>query len=222
MKILIVEDEKSLADILKEALEKESYQVDVSYDGESGEEKALTLGYDLILLDVMLPLKDGFSILKSLEKNKIKSKVIMLTARGSLEDKLEGLEGGAKDYITKPFHIEEVVARVNIQLGKVNNKMVFEDLELDTSKLTLSHVKTHESVTLVRKEFLLLEYFFNNPHQVLSKESIYEKIWGYDNESESNNLEAYLSFLRRKIKAINSYVTIKAVRGMGYKLEGCK
>ena len=222
MKILIVEDEKSLADILKEALEKESYQVDVSYDGESGEEKALTLGYDLILLDVMLPLKDGFSILKSLEKNKIKSKVIMLTARGSLEDKLEGLEGGAKDYITKPFHIEEVVARVNIQLGKVNNKMVFEDLELDTSKLTLSHIKTHESVTLVRKEFLLLEYFFNNPHQVLSKESIYEKIWGYDNESESNNLEAYLSFLRRKIKAINSCVTIKAVRGMGYKLEGCK
>ncbi len=222
MKILIVEDEKSLADILKEALEKENYQVDVSYDGESGEEKALTLGYDLILLDVMLPLKDGFSILKSLEKNKIKSKVIMLTARGSLEDKLEGLEGGAKDYITKPFHIEEVVARVNIQLGKVNNKMVFEDLELDTSKLTLSHIKTHESVTLVRKEFLLLEYFFNNPHQVLSKESIYEKIWGYDNESESNNLEAYLSFLRRKIKAINSCVTIKAVRGMGYKLEGCK
>lgn len=222
MKILIVEDEKSLADILKEALEKENYQVDVSYDGESGEEKALTLGYDLILLDVMLPLKDGFSILKSLEKNKIKSKVIMLTARGSLEDKLEGLEGGAKDYITKPFHIEEVVARVNIQFGKVNNKMVFEDLELDTSKLTLSHIKTHESVTLVRKEFLLLEYFFNNPHQVLSKESIYEKIWGYDNESESNNLEAYLSFLRRKIKAINSCVTIKAVRGMGYKLEGCK
>lgn len=104
MKILIIEDEKSLADILKEALEKENYQVDVSYDGESGEEKALTLGYDLILLDVMLPLKDGFSILKSLEKNKIKSKVIMLTARGSLEDKLEGLEGGAKDYITKPFH----------------------------------------------------------------------------------------------------------------------
>ena len=115
-----------------------------------------------------------------------------------------------------------MVARVNIQLGKVNNKMVFEDLELDTSKLTLSHVKTHESVALVRKEFLLLEYFFNNPHQVLSKESIYEKIWGYDNESESNNLEAYLSFLRRKIKAINSCVTIKAVRGMGYKLEGCK
>lgn len=220
MKILIIEDEKSLADILTEALEKENYQVDVSYDGESGEEKALTSFYDLILLDVMLPLKDGFSILKSLEKNKIKSKVIMLTARGSLEDKLEGLEGGAKDYITKPFHIEEVIARVNIQLGKVNNKMTFEDLELDTEKLTLSHIKTHESVTLVRKEFLLLEYFFHNPHQVLSKESIYEKIWGYDNESESNNLEAYLSFLRRKIKAINSCFTIKAVRGMGYKLEG--
>lgn len=220
MKILIIEDEKSLADILKEALEKENYQVDVSYDGESGEEKALTSFYDLILLDVMLPLKDGFSILKSLEKNKIKSKVIMLTARGSLEDKLEGLEGGAKDYITKPFHIEEVIARVNIQLGKVNNKMTFEDLELDTEKLILSHTKTHECVTLVRKEFLLLEYFFHNPHQVLSKESIYEKIWGYDNESESNNLEAYLSFLRRKIKAINSCVTIKAVRGMGYKLEG--
>ena len=220
MKILIIEDEKSLADILKEALEKENYQVDVSFDGESGEEKALTSFYDLVLLDVMLPLKDGFSILKSLEKNKIKSKVIMLTARGSLEDKLEGLEGGAKDYITKPFHIEEVIARVNIQLGKVNNKMTFEDLELDTEKLILSHTKTHECVTLVRKEFLLLEYFFHNPHQVLSKESIYEKIWGYDNESESNNLEAYLSFLRRKIKAINSCVTIKAVRGMGYKLEG--
>ena len=224
MRILIVEDEYNLADVIASRLKKEKYLVDISEDGEEGSYNALTGIYDLIILDVMLPLKDGFTILKEIRENKISSKVIMLTAKSTIEDKLDGLTNGANDYLTKPFHIEELVARVNIQLKgsdqKDNlNKNIYHDIELNSKTSKLTSLTNGESVELVCKEYQILEYFLANANVVLSKDQIYEKIWGFDRESESNNLEVYLSFIRKKLKAIGSKVTIKSLRGLGYKLE---
>ena len=221
MKVLIVEDEYNLADVIKERLEKEKLTVDIIEDGEEGYYYASTGTYDLIILDVMLPNMSGFEILNKLRNDNIDSKIIMLTARSTIEDKLNGLENGADDYLTKPFHMDELVARVNIQLKRNSNKnnLSFGDLVLNTTNLKVTCTKTNEEVELIKKEFQLLEYFINNPNQVLSKEQIYDRVWGVENEIESNNLEAYLSFIRKKLRAIESNVVIKSVRGMGYKIE---
>lgn len=221
MKVLIVEDEYNLADVIKERLEKEKLTVDIVEDGEEGYYYASTNTYDLIILDVMLPNMSGFQILNKLRTDNISSKIIMLTARSTIEDKLNGLENGTDDYLTKPFHMDELVARVNIQLKRNvnNNNLSFGDLVLNTTTLKVTCAKTNEVVELIKKEFQLLEYFINNPNQVLSKEQIYDRVWGIENEIESNNLEAYLSFIRRKLRVIESKVVIKSVRGIGYKIE---
>ena len=224
MRILIVEDEFNLADVVASRLRREKYTTDIALDGEEGLYQALTDIYDLIILDVMIPKIDGFEILKRIRKNNISSKVIMLTAKTMLEDKLTGFDIGANDYVTKPFHIEELVARVNAQLRKDNttySKDYLEvgDLRLNIKTSKLSCLKTKEDIDISCKEFLLMEYLMYNKEQIISKEQIYDKVWGLDNEVESNNLEAYLSFLRKKIKIIGSTVKIKAIRGLGYKLE---
>lgn len=220
MRILIIEDEFNLADAIKTKLQKENYIVDICTDGLEGLYNAKTNIYDLIILDVMLPNMNGFEILKQLKNEEIQSKIIMLTAASSIENKLNGLNNGADDYITKPFHIDELLARVNIQLKRTKSKeIIYSDLELNTLTSTIKNIKTNQSVELICKELQLLEYFINNPNQILSKEQIYDKVWGIDNEIESNNLEAYLSFIRKKLKAINTNVNIKSVRGLGYKLE---
>ena len=224
MRILIVEDEYNLADVIRDRLSKEKYTVDISCTGNEGLDNALSNIYDLIILDVMLPGINGFDILKEIRKEKIESKVIMLTAKGELEDKLNGLTNGANDYLTKPFHIEELVARVNIQLRNdddtiKNNLIKYEDITLDINSSKLLCTTTGSEIELICKEFLLLEYLLNNKTRIVSKELINDKIWGIDNESESNNIEAYVSFIRKKLKAVGSNVTIKAVRGLGYKLE---
>lgn len=224
MRILIVEDEYKLADVVAARLKKENYEVDISTDGEDGLYNAESGIYDLIILDVMLPKMNGFEILKELREEKIETKVIMLTAKSMLEDKLEGLTGGANDYVTKPFHIDELVARVNIQLRQdvkniTKDYIEFSDLQLNAKSSKLICTATGEEISVVNKEYQLLEYFISNPNRILSKDMIYDKVWGYDNEIESNNLEAYLSFIRRKLKAIGSAVNIKAVRGMGYRME---
>ena len=222
MRILIVEDEESLADLVATRLKKEKYIVDVSNDGEDGLYNALMNVYDLILLDIMLPNVNGIDILKQIRENNIKAKVIMLTAKGELEDKLLGFSEGANDYIAKPFHIDELVARVNAQLRidtVVNNTIEFGDLTLDLKSSEIINKNNNEKISIINKEFQLLEYFMNNPNQVLSKEMIYDKVWGMDNDSISNNLEAYLSFIRKKLKNINSNVSIKSLRNIGYKME---
>lgn len=223
MRILIIEDEYNLADAIATRLKKESYLTDISISGEEGLYLALENIYDLIILDVMLPYKNGFDILKELRSKGITSKIIMLTAKSTLEDKLTGLENGANDYLTKPFHIDELVARINIQLKNISspkkNLLSFGDLELDLSSLTLTCTKTSSSVTLVKKEYQLLEYFMNNPHQILTKEQLYDKVWGLESTIESNNLEAYLSFIRKKLKAIDSKVNIKSIRNLGYRMD---
>ncbi len=223
MRILVVEDEETLADLISERLKKEKYSVDVSYDGGEGSFNALSDIYDLIILDVMLPYKDGFEILKEIREDKISSKVIMLTAKAELEDKLNGFNYGADDYLTKPFHMDELVARVNVQLRKKNSLdndyAVFEDIKLNLKTSSLTCTTTNESIDVGLKEFLLLEEFIRNPNIIISKEQIYDKVWGIDNTIESNNLEAYLSFVRKKLKIIGSSVQIKAYRGLGYKME---
>ncbi|MBQ7241027.1 MAG: response regulator transcription factor [Bacilli bacterium] len=221
MRILIVEDEIKLADMVSERLKKEKYTVDVTNDGETGLYNALDGIYDLIILDIMLPKVNGIEILKEIRENNINSKVIMLTAKGELEDKLLGFQNGANDYISKPFHIDELVARVNVQLRNNNNEkkdICYGDLILNIDKSIISNKNTKEEVSIINKEFQLLEYFMRNPEQVLSKEMIYDKVWGMDNESFSNNLEAYLSFIRKKLKLIDSKVNIKSLRNLGYKM----
>ena len=221
MKILIIEDEFNLADAIKTMLEKKKYDVEIRTDGEEGLDEALTNIYDLIILDVMLPSIDGFEILRELKNNQIDSKILMLTAKSSIDDKLNGFNNGADDYLTKPFHMDELLARVNIQLRKngKDNAIVIGNTKLDTDSLLLINVDTLDEVSIIGKEFQLLETFMNNLNQVLDKEQIFNKIWGYDSEVESNSLEAYLSFIRKKLKIINSSLNIKSVRNMGYKLE---
>lgn len=202
MRILIIEDEFNLADVIASKLKKEKYTVDIAIDGEEGYYQALMDIYDLIVLDIMLPKMDGFEILNKLRENKINTKVIMLTAKTALEDKLNGFEKGANDYVTKPFHIEELVARVNVQLRKNNpsvskNYLEVGDLRLNIKESQLFCINTKEKIDISCKEFLLIEYLMYNFNQIISKEQIYDKVWGIDNEVESNNLEVYLSFLRK-------------------------
>ena len=222
MRILVVEDERSLAELVADRLKKERYVVDISYDGEDGLYNALTGIYDLILLDVMLPKKDGFEVLSEIRQEGITSKVIMLTARGELDDKLKGFSEGANDYVPKPFHIDELIARVSAQLRiekTVKDSLEIGNMLLDFKVPALVNKETGESIKINNKEFQLLELFMMNPNQILSKERIFDRIWGMDNDSMSNNLEAYISFVRKKLKLLEADVTVKAVRNMGYKIE---
>ena len=222
MNILIIEDEFNLADAIASMLKSQKYLVNICTDGITGEDEALTGMYDLIILDVMLPHKNGFDILKSIKLNKIKSKVIMLTAKSNIGDKLEGFNDGANDYLTKPFHMEELLARVNVQLRRNDNGtnlIEYGDISLNLEKLILKNNKTNDEINIIGKEFNLLELLINNSNNIISKEQIFNKIWGYDSDSDINSLEVYMSFLRKKLKLINSKVKIKVIRNMGYKLE---
>ena len=222
MKILIIEDEYSLADAISETLQKENYTTKIVTNGEEGEDEALTNIYDLILLDVMLPKKDGFEILKNLKAGKINAPIIMITAKSELVDKLKGLENGVDDYITKPFHMSELMARIKIVLrrnSKVqdDNILEYSDLKLDLSTGKMS--SNGNEISINGKELELLEILLLNKNQIISKESLISKIWGYDNNAEYNYVDVYASFLRKKLKLLKTKVKIKAVRGMGYKME---
>lgn len=221
MRILIVEDEKSLAQLISDRLKKDRYTTDISNDGEEGLYNALSGIYDLIILDIMLPKVDGITILKELRKEDHDVKVIMLTAKAELDDRLLGFANGANDYVPKPFHIDELIARVNAQLNigrTVDETLKYGDLILDYPSSEISSDISGESISVNNKEFQLLEYLMNNPERILSREMIYDRIWGMESDALSNNLEAYMSFIRKKLKMIGSKVSIKTIRNMGYKL----
>ena len=222
MRVLIIEDEYSLADAIRESLEREHLEVTIVTNGYDGEDEALTNLYDLILLDIMLPKKNGFEILKTLKEEKIKTPIIILTAKSEMTDKLNGLENGADDYITKPFHMKELLARVKIILkrsAKIDdtNILTYGDLTLNLSTGKL-HCNEKE-VAINGKELNLLEILLINKEQIIEKEVLTDKVWGYDNEAEYNNVEVYISFLRKKVALLGSKVKICTVRGIGYKLE---
>ena len=223
MKVLIIEDEYNLADAISSMLKSKKYDVEIRTDGEEGLDEALTDIYDLIILDVMLPSMNGFEILKELKKENINSKVLMLTAKNTIDDKMVGFNNGADDYLTKPFHMEELLARVNIQLRKNNTAstdiLELGDIELNIKTMELSNKNSNNKVKIIGKEFSLLEYFMSNPNQVMDKEQVFVKIWGYDTECDINTLEAYISFIRKKLKLIKSNINLKAIRNQGYVLE---
>ena len=222
MKVLIVEDEYGIADAVRDTLEDENFECMIAPNGLQGLEEALTGIYDLILLDVMLPKMNGFEVLKELQKEKIETPVIMLTAKQELEDKLEGLEHGADDYITKPFHMKELIARIKVVIKRKSN---LEDLEEITyGDLTLNKkqgllTSNQKEIQISGKELDLIEFLLINKDHIIEKDLLQDKIWGYDSDALYNSVEVYISFLRKKLKTLGSTVKIVTVRGLGYKLE---
>lgn len=223
MRILLVEDEKRMADALCGILRLEKYEVDHFADGLLGLDAGESGIYDIIILDVMLPGMDGFKIVKELRKKGIATPVLMLTAKSEIDDKVMGLDCGADDYLTKPFMTKELLARLRA-LGRRNintpdKTLKFGDIELDPDNAVLTCTKNNQSVRLSEKEYHILEYLIANAGQILSREQLAVKIWGFENEAEYNNVEVYMSFTRKKIAYIKAKTEIKAVRGLGYELR---
>ena len=221
MRLLLVEDERGLCDALRALLTREHYTLDTATDGQSGLDDALTGIYDLILLDVMLPRMDGITVLHRLRGAGVNTPVLMLTAKAELEDKITGLDAGADDYLTKPFETGELLARIRAMTRRrgdmVEDALTFGDVTLDHK---LCEVRREgASVKLGRKEFLLLETLMLNSSQIVTRAYLTEKVWGFEDTAEYNNLEVYVSFVRRKLAFVGSTVQIRATRGVGYSLE---
>lgn len=222
MRILIVEDEVNLAEALSQILKKNNYSVDIVHDGQAGLDNALAGIYDLLLLDIMLPKMDGISILKELRREGIATPVILLTAKGEEHDKITGLDYGADDYVAKPFSTGELLARIRAALrrrGEVvpDDGLKFGDLELNTANLKLTC--SGKEMKLILKECELMELLILRKTAITSKELIIEKLWGFDSDVEHNNVEVYISFLRKKLTFLQSSVRISTIRGVGYVLE---
>ena len=222
MRILIVEDETRLAGTLAELLHRRGYTVDVSHDGVSGLDNARSGIYDLVLLDAMLPGLDGFSLLQQLRAGGDTVPVLMLTARSDLSDRVRGLDCGADYYLTKPFETEELLACIRSLLRRGgetadSDAVCFGDLRLQMTTFLLSCGE--RAVRLSRREYDLMELLMKNGSQIVSKEQLILKVWGYDSAAEDNNVEVYISFLRRKLTHLHSAVTIRTRRMVGYFLE---
>ena len=221
MQILIVEDEVRLAEALAQILREQKYIVDAVYDGRDGYDYAASGQYDVIVLDVMLPSMDGFHIVRSLRKQHIQTPVLMLTAKDELRDKVHGLDCGADDYMTKPFAPEELCARIRAlsrrQGDVILEEMTFDDLTLNLSTYDLS--RDSKSVHLGFKEFEVLRILMANPHTIVPKDDLINKVWGAASSAEDNNVEAYISFLRKKFYFLGSRVQIGTLRKVGYRLE---
>ena len=222
MKLLLVEDEKQLSEALQQILIKNKYTVDAVYNGDEGLDYALTGVYDVIILDIMLPKLNGIEILKMIRKRKISTPVILLTAKGSVEDRILGLDSGADDYLPKPFSPDELLARLRA-LTRRNGDFINENiLEVSDIKLNLSTYDMEvndNSITLTQKEFEILKYFMQRPKLVVSKDDLITKLWGFDSDVEHNNIEVYISFLRKKLAYVESNVKITTIRRVGYRLE---
>ena len=226
MKILLVEDEKRMSEALCEILRQEKYDTDAFADGISGLDAARSGIYDLLILDVMLPGINGFEIARTVRKEGIQTPILMLTARSDTDDKVSGLDSEADDYLTKPFETKELLARVrallrrnNIQKTDDTGNLVSGDLKLDRNKSMLINTENSMDVRLSEKELHIMEIFLANEGTIIGKEQLAVKIWGFDNESEYNNVEVYISFTRKKIQFLDSMMEIKAVRGLGYELR---
>lgn len=221
MKILLVEDEVRLAEGIARLLKMEKYDCDIVGDGEEGLHYAMSKEYDVVILDVMLPRRDGFSIVREMRKEKIGTPVLILTAREEIQDKIYGLDSGADDYLTKPFVPEELVARVRA-LSRRQGTVIMDELSFGDLRLELPTYMLkcgYRSVNLTAKEFEILCLLMKNPKIILSKEEIISKIWGLDSEAQDNNVEVYISFLRKKLFFIQSEVVIRSLRKIGYRLE---
>ncbi|MDE7454889.1 MAG: response regulator transcription factor [Clostridia bacterium] len=221
MKILVVDAEVKLADAVGELLRRNKFVVDVVYDGEDGYFYAKNGDYDVIVLDVMMPKMDGFEVASKLRQNKCNVPILMLTAKDEVASRVKGLDCGADDYLTKPFAYEELLARIRAltrrQTELVYDELTFEDITLNTSNYTLTCGQ--KTVSLGAKEYEILRFLMTNSTQVISKDVIISKIWGLDSDITENNVEAYMSFLRKKLFYVGSKVTIMTKRLLGYYLE---
>ena len=220
MRLLIVEDEKRLADTLRQLLHRQGYTADVSYDGVSGLDNAMSGIYDLVILDVMLPGMNGFQVAQKLRQGGIVVPVLMLTAKSGLTDRIHGLDCGADYYLTKPFEAEELLACIRTLLRRAggalqeSDTLTWGDLSLERGTFTL--VCGGRDVRLSRRDYDLMELLMRNGTQVVTKEQMLVKVWGYDSQAEDNNAEVYISFLRRKLSHLHSCVKIKTLRMLGY------
>ena len=223
MKILLAEDERRMAKALTELLRLEKYDVDLAADGVSALEAIESGVYDVILLDVMMPGMNGFDVARAARKKGIRTPILMLTAKSEIDDKVTGLDSGADDYLTKPFVTRELLARVRALCRRGVNtpdgSLTFGDLSLEAATATLSCTANGQSVRLGEKELRILEYMIANQGQILTREQLAVKIWGFESEAEYNNVEVYMSFTRKKLAFIGAETVIKAVRGIGYELR---
>ena len=221
MRLLIVEDEQGMAEGLQGLLEKQGYATDLAFDGDSGLDNGLTGLYDLIILDIMLPGRDGLSVLKELRRDGVETPVLMLTARSSVADRIQGLDHGADDYLTKPFDTGEFLARVRALTRRngvpLEEEPSFGDIRLDRRKLELC--RGNERLRLGPKEFQVMECLLLNKNQIIPRALLCEKVWGLLSEAEYNNVEVHISFLRKKLRALHSNVQILSIRNAGYHLE---
>ena len=220
MRILVVEDEKRLAKALAEIISSAKYMVDVVYDGQDAYDYAMEGIYDVIVLDVMLPHMDGFTVARKLREAKVFTPIIMLTAKDAIPDKISGLDNGADDYMTKPFAPEELLARIRA-VARRKGEVVMDKLEVGDISLDLEsgNLSTKEkSIRLNFKEFEIMKLFMTNPGANFSKEDIITKVWGYESDATDNNVEAYISFLRKKLSHIDSKMKIEVIRKIGYRL----
>jgi DNA-binding response OmpR family regulator len=220
MNILIVDDERQLTSALATIFKQNNYSVDCAFDGEQGLDFALSGIYDAIILDVMMPKMNGFEMLKRLRHHKIDTPVLMLSAKSETSDKIEGLNYGADDYLSKPFDTAELLARVKALLRRkekfTSNLLVFNDITLDRDTFELA--KGEKRIALGKKEFQILEMLMLNNGKSIDKEKFIEKIWGFDTDAEYNTIEVYVSFLRKKLNAVGAQTEIKSIRGIGYTL----
>ena len=221
MKILVVDDEIKLADAIGELLVRNKYMVDVVYDAQDGLYYAQNGDYDCIILDVMMPQMDGFEVAERLRKGKCNVPILMLTAKDDVASRVKGLDCGADDYLAKPFAIEELLARVRALTRRkaeiVSDVLTFGDIQLNTNNYTLS--SGNKNVPLGAKEYEILHMMLNNPTQVFSKDVLISRVWGLDSDITENNVEAYMSFLRKKLFFVGSKVSISSKRLLGYHLE---
>jgi len=221
MRILVVEDEHKIAHSIKKGLEQESLAVDLAYNGNDGYDLASSSNYDLIILDVMLPEMTGIEICAKLREENIHTPILMLTARGQVSDKVEGLNSGADDYLTKPFAFEELLARIKALSRRPKNSTgsIYKVLDLSLNTLTYEVKRGEKKISLSAKEFALLEYLMRNDGQVVSKDQIIEHVWDYDADVLPNTVEVFIGYLRGKIDKGFSKPLLQTVRGFGYKIS---
>lgn len=221
MRLLLAEDEQALSKALTTILQRNNYSVDVAYDGQEALEYLEADNYDGIILDIMMPKVDGITVLKEIRKKGILIPVLLLTAKSEVDDKVLGLDAGANDYLTKPFHSRELLARIRAmtrtQTVQANSKLQIGNVTLDRATYELS--TPSGSYRLANKEFQMMEMLMMNPKNLISSERFMEKIWGYDSEAEINVVWAYISYLRKKLVALHANIQIKAMRNAGYTLE---
>jgi DNA-binding response OmpR family regulator len=221
MRVLVVEDERRLASIIKRGLIEEGYAVDAVFDGEEAQYMAETTSYDIIILDIMLPKKDGIAVCKDLRAQKINTPILMLTARDSVEDRVKGLDSGADDYVIKPFAFSELLARIRALMRRESlsktPKIQVGDLLLDT--LTREAWRGERKIDLTTKEYSILEYFMSHPNMVITRTMLEENAWDYEYDSMSNIIDVYIRRLRRKIDGDENDSLIQTVRGAGYRLK---